>query len=107
MAPSADNDTVRLDLNNPEFQQTFFEMETDQITNVVGTFRKINRMTWSALYADRGLKWELIHSYTGLKGEKRYSLRIGKGVRAVAFRDGVWLRVLGLYPDHDSAYGKR
>jgi hypothetical protein len=53
------------------------------------------------------LKWELIHSYTGPKAEKRYSLRIGKGFRAIAFRDGVWLRVLGLFPDHDSAYGKR
>jgi hypothetical protein len=55
----------------------------------------------------RALKGELIHSYTGAKGEKRYSLRIGKGFRAIAFRDGVWLRVLALYPDHDSAYAKR
>lgn len=105
--PPADNDAVRLDLNNPEFQQTFFALEKDQITNVVGTLRKLNLMTWSQLCADRGLKWELIHSYTGAKGEKRYSLRIGKGFRAIAFRDGVWLRVLALYPDHDSAYGKR
>jgi hypothetical protein len=59
------------------------------------------------LYSDRGMKSELIHSYTGAKGEKRYSLRIGKGFRAIAFRDGVWLRVLGLYPDHDSAYGAK
>ncbi len=96
-----------MDLNNSEFQQTFFELGKDQITNVVGTFRKINRMTWSQLYADRGLQWELVHSYTGPKGEKRYSPRIGKGFRAIAFRDGVWLRVLGLFPDHDSTYEKR
>jgi hypothetical protein len=106
MSP-ADNDAVRLDLNNPEFQRAFFELEKDQITSVVGTLRKLNCMTWSQIYADRGLKWELVHSYTGPKGEKRYSLRIGKGFRAIAFREGVWLRVLGLYPDHDSAYGKR
>ncbi len=105
--PLADNDAVRLDLNNPELQQILFELEKDQITNVVGTLRKINCLTWSQLYADRGLKWEVIHSYTGAKGEKRYSLRIGKGFRAIAFRDGAWLRVLGLFPDHDSAYGKR
>lgn len=41
-----------------------------------------------------------------LKGEKRYSLRIGKGFRDIAFRDGLWTAGLGLYPDHDSAYGK-
>jgi hypothetical protein len=35
--PPADNDAVRLDLNNPEFQRTFFALEKDQITNVVGT----------------------------------------------------------------------
>jgi hypothetical protein len=84
-----------LDLNNPEFQQTFFALEKHQITNVVGTLRKLNLMTWSQLYADRGLKWELIRTLER-RARKRYSLRIGKGFRAIAFRDGVWLRVLAL-----------
>ena len=31
------------------------------------------------------------------------SLRIGRGVRAVAYREGEWLRLLTLDPDHDAA----
>ena len=43
-------------------------------------------------------------SKAGPDGLRLYSLRIGKGFRAVAVRDGDWLRVLTLHPDHDSAY---
>jgi hypothetical protein len=36
--------------------------------------------------------------------ERLYSMRISRGCRAVAWRDGEWLRLLSLHPDHDSAY---
>jgi hypothetical protein len=61
-------------------------------------------MTWDQVYRDAGLRWEVILSKDGPNGERLYSLRIGKAFRAVAFRDGDWLRLLTLHPDHDSAY---
>ena len=57
-----------------------------------------------SLYADYGLKWEVILSQKGPGNNKLYSFRISKGFRGVAYRDGLWLRLLSLHPDHDSAY---
>jgi hypothetical protein len=50
---SADDDAVRLDLNNPELQQTFFALEKEQTTNVVGTLRKTKSHDVVPTYADR------------------------------------------------------
>lgn len=105
MSDTADaKERVKLDLYNPEFQQTLFALEKSDAVGVIGALRKIAAPTWSQFYADHGLRWEQIHSYTGPKGEKRCSFRITKGFRAIAFREGPWLRILGLHPDHDSAY---
>jgi len=35
-----------------------------------------------------------------------YSLRLSQKVRAIAYRDGDFLRLISLHPDHDSAYGR-
>ena len=61
-------------------------------------------MSWDQVYRDRGLKWEAILTRTGPRGGRLSSLRIAKGFRAVAFRDGRFLKLLSLHPDHDSAY---
>ena len=66
--------------------------------------RKLATMTWDQVYADDGVKWEAILSKKGPSGEKLYTLRIGKGFRGVAYREALWLRLLSLHPDHDSAY---
>jgi hypothetical protein len=95
---------VRLDLNNPPFQRSLFALQKDQQRAVLNTLGKILDMSWDQVYKDPGLKWELISSRTGDKGERAYTLRIGKGFRAVAYREGDWLRLISLHPDHDSAY---
>jgi hypothetical protein len=95
---------VWLDLNDSEFQQDLFALGKEQQTSVLRTLRKLSRMSWEQVYQDSGLNWEAIYSRTGLRGERLYSFRIGKGFRAVARRDGDWLKILSLHPDHDSAY---
>ncbi len=95
---------VRLDLNNPEFQESLFALQKDQQRAVLNTLGKILGMSWDQVYQDSGLKWELISSRTTDKGEKAYTLRMGKGFRAIAYREGDWLRLISLHPDHDSAY---
>ena len=40
----------------------------------------------------------------GPNGAKVHSLRLSQRVRAVAYRDGDFLRLISLHPDHDSAY---
>ena len=32
------------------------------------------------------------------------SLRLSEKMRAIAYRDGQFLRIISLHPDHDSAY---
>ncbi|MDN5848446.1 MAG: hypothetical protein L0H63_02255 [Nitrococcus sp.] len=95
---------IRLDLNNPEFQELFFSLEKPQQLAVLKTFQKLRQMTWEQVYTDSGSNWEAILSKTGPGGGRLYSFRIGKGFRGVAYLDDAWLRVLGVYPDHDSAY---
>ena len=95
---------IALDLNNPEFQRDWFALERDEALAVLATLRKILRLDWNELYADRGLRWEAILSRPGPAGQRLYSLRVTKRVRAVAYRQGEFLRFLSLHPDHDSAY---
>ena len=93
--------TVRLDLNNPVFQRLLFNLSKTDQRNILNTLRKLAKLSWQQVYADHGLKWEAILSKKGPGGNRLYSFRIGKGFRGVAYRDGSWLRLLSLHPDHD------
>jgi hypothetical protein len=97
---------VRLDLNNPVFQRQLFGLERQKQLAVLGSLRKLAQVTWTwdQVHTDPGVRWEAIISRQGVKGGRLYSLRLGRGFRAVACRDGEWLRLLTLHPDHDSAY---
>jgi len=95
---------IRVDLNNPIFQRQLFNLSKSEQHNTLNTLRKLANMTWQQVYLDYGLKWEVVLSRKGPGGNKLYSFRIGKGFRGIAYRDGEWLRLLSLHPDHDSAY---
>ena len=83
---------IQLDLNKPDAWA------------VLKTLRLLQAMNWDQLQSSKGLRWELIQSRRGAAGERLFSLRISRRCRAVAWRDGPWLRLLSLHPDHDSAY---
>ena len=80
---------IQLDLNNPEFQANLLSLGKQEVWAVLKTMRLLQAMTWHQLQSSKGLRWELIAS---------------RSSRAVAWRDGPWLRLLSLHPDHDSAY---
>ena len=72
------------------------------------TLNKLRQMTWNQVYRDNGLKWEKIVSLTPPSGGVAvYSLRISQSRRATAYRDGDFMRLLTIAPDHDTAYGKK
>lgn len=57
------NDTpVRLDLNNPVFQEHLLNLQKPERNAAIDTLRKIRLLTWAQLYRDNGLKWEKIVS---------------------------------------------
>ena len=95
---------IRLDLNNPVFQRLLFNLSKSEQHNALNTLRKLANMTWQQVYSDHSLKWEVVLSQKGPGGNRIYSFRIGKGFRGIAYRDGPWLRILSLHPDHNSAY---
>ena len=95
---------VQLDLNSPVFQRQLFNLQKQEQWEVMRTLRKLTNMNWYQVYNDKGLKWEAIFSRKGPHGGRLYSVRIGKGFRAIAYRDGSWMRILSLHPDHNSAY---
>ena len=99
---------IRLDLNNPVFQDVLFSLQKAERLAVLDTLKKLRQITWSQLYVDKGLRWEKITSIKPPKGiPALYSLRITKSCRATGFRDGDTLRFLTIYSDHDVAYGKK
>lgn len=60
------------------------------------------------MYRDLGLKWEKITSFRPPTGiDAIYSLRITRARRATACRDGDFMRLLTIAPDHDATYGKK
>jgi hypothetical protein len=95
---------IRLDLNSPEFQDVFFRLTLDDLKQVVASLGRLHDMDWNSLYRHTGFRWEAIDHLSPPKGAKVNSLRLSQRIRAVAFRDGDYLRLISLHPDHDSAY---
>lgn len=93
---------VRLDLNSPEFQEVFFQLEAAELKQVVSPLRRLRGLEWSQLYRHTGFKWEALDHVKAPNGGKVYSLRLSQRMRALAFREGEFLRFISLHPDHDS-----
>ena len=99
---------VRLDLNNPVFQENLLSLQKPERLAALDTLNKIRQLTWNQLYRDNGLKWEKVFSVKPPSGiDALYSLRITQSRRATAFRDGNFIRMLTITLDHDSTYGKK
>jgi hypothetical protein len=99
---------IRLDLNNPVFQTNLFSLQKLERHAVLDTLNKISQLTWNQLYRDSGVKWEKIASIKPPAGvDAIYSLRITQSRRVTAFRDGDFMRLLTITPDHDSTYGRK
>ena len=105
----ASNDAkVRLDLNNPVFQENLLTLQKPERHAALDTLNKIRQMTWNQVYRDQGLKWEKITSVKPPVGiDALYSLRITQARRATAYRDGEFMRFLTVAPDHDATYDKK
>ena len=108
MAKADPDALVRLDLNNPVFQTHLLTLQKPERHAALDTLNKLRQMTWNQIYRDNGLKWEKIVSVKPLAGiDAIYSLRITQARRATAYRDGEFIRLLTIAPDHDSTYGKK
>lgn len=95
---------IRLDLNSPEFQDVLFRLQADELKQVVASLRRLRELDWNNLYRHTGFRWEALEHLKAPSGAKVYSLRLSQRTRALAFRDGDFLRLISLHPDHDSAY---
>lgn len=108
MASSNAPTCVRLDLNNPVFQDNLLNLQKPERLAALDTLAKIRQLNWAQLYKDNGLKWEKINSIKPHAGiDAIDSLRITQARRATAYRDGDFIRFLTIAPDHDSSYGRK
>ena len=104
----ADDVRVRLDLNNPVFQEQLLALQKAERQAALNTLSKLMRLTWAQVYRDTGLKWEKIVAVKPPHGiAVMYSLRITQARRCTAYRDGDFLRLLTVEPDHDSTYWRK
>jgi hypothetical protein len=104
----ANDHLVRLDLNNPVFQEQLFGLQKPERNAAIDTLRKIRQLTWNQLYRDNGLKWEKIISVRPPSGvDAIYSLRITQSRRCTAYREGDFLCLITVAPDHDSTYARK
>lgn len=102
------SDAVRLELNNPVFQHDLFSLQKPERLAALDTLVKLLQLTWNQVYRDKGLRWEKIVSVKPPPGiDALYSLRITQSRRAVAYRDGAFIRLLSIPPDHDATYGRK
>lgn len=95
---------IKIDMNNPVFQNDFFRLEKKEQLALISTLKKIKQMAWQQVYQDASLNWELILSKKAKSGDRLYSFRFSQKYRAVAMREAEFLRLLTLHTDHDSAY---
>ena len=101
---AAGSSRVKLDLNSPEFQEVFFGLELSELKQIVGSLRRLRELDWNPVYRCTGFKWEAIRHIRTPNGATAYSLRLSEKIRAIAYRDGDFLRIISVHPDHDSAY---
>ena len=102
MAPRSSR--VRLDLNSPAFQDGFFALEAAELKQVVAALRRLRQMEWDTIYSHPGLNWEAVDHIKTPNGSKACSIRLSRKIRAIGYRDGDYLCLVSLHPDHDSAY---
>ena len=95
---------IRLDLNSPEFQDVLFRLPVSELKQVVAALARLRGLDWSTLYRHTAYNWESIGHLKGPANARVYSLRLSQKIRAVGYRDGDFLRLVSLHPDHDSAY---
>jgi hypothetical protein len=96
---------VRLDLNSPDFLETFLRLDNADLAQVAASLDRIRKLDWSNVYASKGLHWEAIEHLKAPDGKTAvYSVRLSQKIRALAFREGQFMRFISLHPDHDSAY---
>jgi hypothetical protein len=99
---------VRLDLNNPVFQENLLMLQKPERHAALDSLNKIRQMTWNQVYRDGGLKWEKIISVKPQAGiDAIFSFRVTQARRATAYREGDFIRLLTIAPDHDNTYGKK
>ena len=104
---AAAENRILLDLNSPEFQDVFFRLETQDLKQVVSALRRLRELDWNGLYRHTGFRWEAIEHLKAGGGAKVYSLRLSQRIRAIGFRDGNFLRLISLHPEHDSTYERK
>ena len=108
MAKLSQPGNVLLDINNPVFQENLFGLQKPDRHSAIETLNKLRQMTWSQVYAGKGLHWEKIASAAPPPGIAAiYALRITQSRREAACRDGGYMRFLTAAPDHDATYGKK
>jgi hypothetical protein len=108
MAKPDTNRLVKLDLNDPVFQENLFNLQKPDRHAALETLNKLRRMSWPQVYRDQGLKWEKIVSTAPPAGVSAiYSLRITQSRRATAYREGDFIRFLTVALDHDATYSRR
>ena len=108
MAKAETETTVRLDLNNPVFQENLLTLQKPERLAALDTLGRLRQMIWNQIYRDKGLHREKILSVKPPAGiDAIYSLRITQSRRATAYRDGDFIRLLTVAPDHDSTYGRQ
>jgi hypothetical protein len=99
---------IRLDLNNPVFQEQLLTLQKLERHAALDTLNKIRQLTWNQLYRDQGIKWEKITSIKPPVGiDAVYSLRISQSRRATTHRDGDFMRLLTIAPDNDATFGRK
>ncbi len=95
-------------MSSPEFLDVFLNLDTAELTQVVGGLKQLQKLEWSNVYASKGLHWEAIDHLKAPDGKSSvYSVRLSQKIRALAYREGDFMRFISLHPDHDSAYKKR
>lgn len=104
MPPRNRSDRILLDLNSPQFQDVLFALELAELKQVASSLRRLRQLDWQSLYSHKGFHWEVIEHIKAPNGAKACSIRLGQKIRAIAYREGDFLRLVSLHPDHDSAY---
>lgn len=108
MAMPEQDARVRLDLNNPVFQENLLALQKPEHHAALDMLGRLRLMTWNQVYRDKGLKWEKVVSFKPPAGiDAVYSLRITQSRRATAYRDVDFIRLLTIASGHDSTYGKK
>lgn len=92
----------KFDFSNVVRNMDFSDVQTEEQSLFIDTFRRFEELTWSQIYGDRGLDFKQYHGTINqlYRNKTTYKFRASQKIRCHGYRENDLFKVIGFETDH-------